>query len=472
MQVIEKAVGYFQRNGFVPTIKKIGRRLTGTGWLTPDEDALYLVRPFVVPADELWTMPSSLTPYEGTVSVVIPTYNGGEELPPLLDLLAKQESIGQIELVVVDSGSADNTVALCRAAGAKVIEITQAEFSHSYARMLGANNAAGEYLLFMTQDAQPDGTDWLLRMMQPVLTDGASAVSCFELPKPNCDLISLVTVWTWRALMSGGVDRLTKLPEDTSYDSLRRNAQLSDNACLVAKQTYMDLGGHRGAYAEDLDLGIRLLRNGKSLALLSTVGVVHSHNREPLYYFKRAIVDAVNIAGMFPDFSLDALTVQQAFNRLFTAAAANRLYLRQAADCSETEPNAFSEWTRHSYNQCIMQVKRMDKAELACLMEQSGPDMDASVRSFLLPLWSAYGKEYRFDGGLAVSQGRYIMHSLCAYLSDSHRTVNDAVHREFNRTLWQYYAQSAGYTLAAARLNPAVQDHAFSALVDGYQTGV
>ncbi len=468
----DKAIGYFRRNGFVPTVKKIVRRLTGTGWLTADEDALYAVHPFVVNQEELWTMPAPLIPYEGTVSVVIPTFNGGHELPPLLDLLRRQEDIAHVELVIVDSGSKDNTVELCKNAGAKVIEITQAEFSHSYARMLGAEHASGEYLLFMTQDALPDGTNWLVRMMQPVLHDGAAAVSCFELPKPDCDLISLVTVWTWRAIMSGGVDRLTKLPQDTSYDSLRRNAQLSDNACLVAKRTYMELGGHRGAYAEDLDLGIRLLQAGKQLALLSTVGVVHSHNREALYYFKRAIVDAVSISEMFSDFSLDALTVQQAFNRLFTAVAANRLYLRQVLDCTETDPNAFAEWTRRTYNQCIIQVKHMDAAELACLIEQAGTDMDANVRSFLQPLWEQYGKDYRFDGGLAVSQGRYIMHSLCAYLNDSGRTVDAAVRREFNRTLWQYFGQSAGYTLAAARLNRELNDESFMQLVDGFKCGV
>ena len=165
MQYLQKAIGYFEKNGFVPTVKKIARRLTGTGWLTPDEDALYEVRPFQVSPREVFTMPENLLPYEGTVSVVVPTYNGAKEIPPLLEQLALQEGIGRLELIVVDSGSRDNTVELCKAAGARVTEITQAEFSHSYARMLGASKATGEYLLFTTQDAIPDGPRWIQRML-------------------------------------------------------------------------------------------------------------------------------------------------------------------------------------------------------------------------------------------------------------------------------------------------------------------
>ena len=472
MQYLQKAIGYFEKNGFVPTVKKIARRLTGTGWLTLDEDGLYEVRPFQVSPREVFTMPKTLLPYEGTVSVVVPTYNGSEEIPPLLEQLSLQEGIGRLELIVVDSGSRDNTVELCKAAGARVTEITQAEFSHSYARMLGASKASGEYLLFTTQDAIPDGPRWIQRMLQPVLQCGAAAVSCFEQPKPGCDLLSLVTVWTWKKLMSGGCDRLTRLPTPAHYDSLRRNAQLSDNACLVSRQLYMDMGGHQGVYAEDLDLGIRLLERGEALALMTSVSVIHSHNRDPLYYFKRALVDAVSISGMFADFRLDALSAQQSMNRLFTAAACNRLYLRGLQAGKASTPAEFKEWTRDTYNKCIMQLKKMDAAEVGSLMEQAGADLDPSVRGFLLPLWQKYGKDYRFDAGLAVSQARYVMHSLCPYLEDAGRLVDQQVYREFNRTLWQYYGQSAGYTVAAARLNPAVTDAAFHAVVDSFRTGV
>jgi hypothetical protein len=42
-----------------------------------------------------------------------------------------------------------------RAAGARVVEIPPAEFSHSHARNLGARHATGEQLLFMVQGAYP-----------------------------------------------------------------------------------------------------------------------------------------------------------------------------------------------------------------------------------------------------------------------------------------------------------------------------
>ena len=47
-----------------------------------------------------------------TVSVIIPTFNGGKDLPALLELLSKQADVREIEIIVVDSGSTDDTLAI------------------------------------------------------------------------------------------------------------------------------------------------------------------------------------------------------------------------------------------------------------------------------------------------------------------------------------------------------------------------
>ena len=469
--LIEKTIYHLRTNGITPTAKKILRRLSGTDWLPREEDSLYAQQPFTVPHHELWQMPSVCAPYHGRVSVVIPTYNGAHELPQLLELLRKQKGIPDLEIVVVDSGSTDGTDTMAEAEGCKVIRIPQSEFSHSHARMLGATAATGEYLLFMTQDALPDRDDWVLRILQPCLISGAAAVSCYESPKADADLLSHITVWNWKNIMSGGSDRLTALPADASYDNLRRSAQLSDNACAVKRSIFMELGGHRGAYAEDLDLGIRLLRSGHKLGLLASISVVHSHNRPALYNFKRAIVDGVNIAGLFADFRLDALTAKEAMNRIFTAAVANRAFVSVLSeDLPDMEPSEFAEYVRTAYNSIILSLKSVKDMET--LLLAAGEDLDDSVRGFLTELWADYGSGCRFDGGLAAMQGRYLMHTVCPYLESINRSIDAELRTELCRLVWQYFGQSAGYCVAAAFLHEGSTNPKITETVEKYSKGV
>lgn len=60
---------------------------------------------------------------------------------------------------------------------------------------------------------------------------------------------------------------------------------------------------YRGDYAEDLDLGIRLIQDGYRVAMLASVKVIHSHNRPAYYFLKRSFVDVIFLVGLFKDFT-------------------------------------------------------------------------------------------------------------------------------------------------------------------------
>lgn len=467
---VHKTLRYLKKNGATRTLKKISRRISGKNRISQDEDALFTICPFSVPEEQVWHMPEKLASYSEKVTVVIPTFNGAHELPSLLEELKGQQGPDKPELVVVDSGSMDGTAALAEQAGAKVVHITQEEFTHSYARRLGAEKASGEYLLFMTQDALPDGKDWLLRLMQPVLVSGAAAASCYERPRADADLFSRISAWVWRKTICGGEDRLTALPSDESYDSLRRCAQLNDNACLIRRETYFALGGHRGDYAEDLDLGIRLLRAGYQLGLLDSVSVIHSHSRSPLYYFKRAVIDARSITGMFSDFSLDRLELRDTVSRTAVAACAVILYLRNLSVAPESAA-ALAGFTRESFERILTVIRRMKKGQIQALLFESG-ELNESACPFVEDLWQAGGGKYRFDPALAVSQARYIMHYLCPWLQEQKMTADEQRKAEIPLLLWQYFAQSAGYTFAACFLNAPDGEGKVNSIASKYQTGV
>jgi rhamnosyltransferase len=102
------------------------------------------------------------------ISVIIPVKNGGADLIRCLDAIRAQRVDCEIEIVVIDSGSSDDSVAIARARGAVVHEIPPAAFSHGASRNLGARSAAGEFLVFISQDAYPVADDWLERLLAPM----------------------------------------------------------------------------------------------------------------------------------------------------------------------------------------------------------------------------------------------------------------------------------------------------------------
>ncbi len=239
------------------------------------------------------------------VSVVIPTLNAGPEFSWLLRKLRSQRAVREMEIVIVDSGSTDSTVETARAAGARVIEILPSEFSHSHARNLGAAAAAGEYLLFMVQDAYPIGDFWLYGMLRYLLDHGddkLAAVSCAEYSRGDSDMMYDSMIDThYRFLGCLEHDRLAAFAGNDQL-SLRTRGQLSDVACLIPTDLFSRYR-YRGNYAEDLDLGIRLIKDGWRVAMLASIKVVHSHNRPSHYYLKRTFVDVVFLAALFEDFT-------------------------------------------------------------------------------------------------------------------------------------------------------------------------
>ena len=105
------------------------------------------------------------------VSIVIPVKDGGQDLVRCLDAIGRQEIDDELEVVVIDSGSRDGSVEVARSRGARVQEIDPSEFNHGATRNLGARQASGDILVFISQDAEPLGGDWLRLLTAPLRDD-------------------------------------------------------------------------------------------------------------------------------------------------------------------------------------------------------------------------------------------------------------------------------------------------------------
>lgn len=241
---------------------------------------------------------------DASVSIIIPTLNAGAEFLALLRKLKTQRGVRAIEILVLDSGSKDGTVAAALAAGARVEVVAQGDFSHSGTRNRGAELATGTHVLFMVQDAYPIGDWWLHGLLRYLLDhqdQGLVALSCTEYCRDDSDMMYECNIATYyRFLGCKDNDRIAQL-SGNDHESLRTMGQLSDIACLIARDRFLQYR-YRGEFAEDLDLGVRLIQDGYRIAMLASVKVIHSHNRPALYYLKRSFVDIEFLKRRFADF--------------------------------------------------------------------------------------------------------------------------------------------------------------------------
>ncbi len=103
--------------------------------------------------DHYWeaTDTSVANPLQATVSVIIPTYNRSEWVTRAIDTVYAQHYTN-IELMIVDDGSTDDTVATLQAAYPNLTLLTQAHAGVSRARNYGITQATGEWIAFLDSD--------------------------------------------------------------------------------------------------------------------------------------------------------------------------------------------------------------------------------------------------------------------------------------------------------------------------------
>jgi glycosyltransferase involved in cell wall biosynthesis len=107
-----------------------------------------------------------------TISVVIPTLNSEKYLDECLESLRAQNYPQErIELIIADGGSTDQTLSIARHCGADQILENPLRTGEG-GKALGIRASSGDLILTVDSDNVLVGTDWLMRMVAPLLEDG------------------------------------------------------------------------------------------------------------------------------------------------------------------------------------------------------------------------------------------------------------------------------------------------------------
>src|SRR5512133_1099216 len=99
-------------------------------------------------------------------SLVIRAYNEGKHLGRLLNGV-RQQTIQDVEIILVDSGSTDNTISIAESYSARVVHIPPEDFTFGRSLNLGIEAASHELVVIASAHVYPVYPDWLERLLEP-----------------------------------------------------------------------------------------------------------------------------------------------------------------------------------------------------------------------------------------------------------------------------------------------------------------
>jgi GT2 family glycosyltransferase len=245
----------------------------------------------VLPSEEV---KDRIRPITAKASVVILTRSPPSDFEYALERIEAQQLLNSPEIIIVNSGT-DDLSRLAKRQGVRVLSMDFERFDHGQTRNYGADQAIGDYVFFMTDDAIPASKHVFADMIETLEKDERiAAASARQIPRSDADLMACQAIWGHYRMLGLDSDRVVSSVDVDSLtpEEKRRTCQIDDVCSCFRREVFLKCKYRAGlGYAEDLDLGIKLVRDGFKIAQLFSTGVIHSHNRPPSYYLKRGYVD-------------------------------------------------------------------------------------------------------------------------------------------------------------------------------------
>jgi glycosyltransferase involved in cell wall biosynthesis len=108
-------------------------------------------------------------------SIVIRCYNEEEHIGRLLAGILEQ-TVKDVEIIIVDSGSTDATLSIAGRYPVRILSIKPEEFSFGRSLNLGSRGANGEFIVLASAHVYPVYKDWLDNLLTPFKDSGVALV--------------------------------------------------------------------------------------------------------------------------------------------------------------------------------------------------------------------------------------------------------------------------------------------------------
>lgn len=225
------------------------------------------------------------------VSIIILTKNAGNRFEELMNAIYNQNFDGNFEIVVVDSGSTDNTLEIAEKYNARIFKIKPNEFHHSRTRNFGAEKSYGKVLVYLTQDALPLDNNWLSNLLTPLNDRDVAVVYGRQIAYPNAKPMD-------KFFYSYFYPNCRKVLTKDDTKDLKKfyldNVFISNVCSAIRRRVWEKIRFNDKVFmSEDKDFALRVLRAGYKIIYEPKAAVYHSHNYTLVSLFKRRFKDGV-----------------------------------------------------------------------------------------------------------------------------------------------------------------------------------
>ena len=217
-----------------------------------------------------------------SVGVVFITYRSEAHLASCIPPIAT--SALHPKILIVNSGPDHGTAAIAKDWGAEVMAIDEKEFNHGITREIARKKIGTDIVVMMTPDAYATGTDFLERLIEPLLS-GQAAFAYARQVAHNTDDFFENFPRRYNYPQSKEIQLITL----QDVKRLKVKTFFCSNSCAAYLNKVLDeIGGFPETLtAEDYLVSIKIIQRGYTKAYVPEAIVKHSHKYSLKEEFKR-----------------------------------------------------------------------------------------------------------------------------------------------------------------------------------------
>jgi len=250
-------------------------------------------------------------------SIVIRAYNEEKHIGRLLEGL-RQQTLKDVEIILVDSGSTDQTVSVAEAFGARIVRIPSAEFTFGRSLNFGLRQATREFVIIASAHVYPVYPDWLESLLRPFAADEKMALTYGKQRGPVTAKYSEQQIYHQWYPDAGNPNQTT---------AFCNNANAAIRKSLWEQNQYDEtLTG-----LEDLAWAKWAQEHGCNITYVAEAEIIHIHNETPRGVFNRYRREAMALRRIYPEahfnfYDFVRLTITNIFSDLWHAARERALW--------------------------------------------------------------------------------------------------------------------------------------------------
>ncbi|PKP81535.1 MAG: glycosyl transferase family 2 [Alphaproteobacteria bacterium HGW-Alphaproteobacteria-18] len=259
-----------------------------------------------------------------TASIIIRALNEAKWLGKALESCTQQtlpEDV-KLELILVDSGSTDETIKIAKRHGCRILHISKTDFTFGRSLNVGCDGAAGDILVFISAHCIPSDPNWLANLIAP-LRDG------------TCDYV-----------YGGqhGLEGVTRFSEEQVFahyfpaeSDLKQAGFFCNNAnAAITRKAWAPIRFDEEVTGlEDMVLAKAIVAGGGQIGYVADAGVTHIHEETYRQVRRRYFREALTMRDIMPEVQFNLFDLVRCFMAGVThdlvEAAQERVFWKELA---------------------------------------------------------------------------------------------------------------------------------------------